>query len=234
MRKIILPAALAILSASAFATPEVVEDELLGAHFGQAGISLALNVKVHIDSFLWIDDAGGGFGIGNGNGNGNNAGGAVSFENIAIGGGALSSVAAGTYAGLNASGANDVINLPARLQYQTGVRFGGPINIDVEDVAAFSVAGGQLIAAFGGNDVAADGAAINAHAAQAAYLSGYSAHVPASGSKAVALGLPRMIMSVNIGAVRALGNSGESYSMGGVRITNLDFSSTKVSIWGHK
>ena len=31
MRKIILPAALAILSASAFATPEVVEDELLGA-----------------------------------------------------------------------------------------------------------------------------------------------------------------------------------------------------------
>lgn len=94
MRKIILPAALAILSASAFATPEVVEDELLGAHFGQAGISLALNVKVHIDSFQWIDDAGGGFGIGNGNGN--NAGGAVSFENIAIGGGALSSVAAGT------------------------------------------------------------------------------------------------------------------------------------------
>lgn len=39
MKKIVLPAALAILSASAFAVPDIVDDEALGAHVGQAGIS---------------------------------------------------------------------------------------------------------------------------------------------------------------------------------------------------
>lgn len=264
MKKILLPAALAILSGNIFAAMEVVEDHVLDSYTGQDGISLALNIKVHIDSFQWIDEAGaiygngngnngGGSGNGNGNGggngNGNNgngngnggsnntpgSGGILSFENIAIGGGALSTVAAGTYAGLNGNGSNDVISLSARTQYQTGVRFGGPINIDVEDVAAFSTAGSQLIGSLGGTDVAADGAAINAYGAQAAYTTGYSAHVPTGGTKAVAIGLPRMIMSFNVGAIRALGSSsGESYSMGGVRVTNFDFSSTKVAIWGHK
>jgi hypothetical protein len=41
-------------------------------------------------------------------------------------------------------------------------------------------------------------------------------------------------MSFNVGAIRAVGTSGEAYSMGGIRVTNFDFSSTKVSIWGHK
>jgi len=32
-----------------------VEDEVLSAQTGQDGISIALNVKAHIDSFQWID-----------------------------------------------------------------------------------------------------------------------------------------------------------------------------------
>ena len=222
MNKIVLSAALAIVSGTVFAQKmTAVDDEVLSAQTGQDGISIALNVKAHIDEFRWIDT--------------DTNGGALAFENIAIGGGALSTVAAGTYAGLNGNGSNDVISLATRTQYQTGVRFGGPINIDVEDVAAFSTAGSQLIGALGGTDVAADGAAINAYGAQATYTTGYSAHVPTGGTKAVAIGLPRMIMSFNVGAIRALGSSsGESYSMGGVRVTNFDFSSTKVAIWGHK
>lgn len=261
MKKYVLSAALAILSGNAFSALEMVEDHILQSHTGQDGISLALNIKVHIDSFQWIDEAGAVYGNGNGNngggsgngngggnGNGNNgngsgnggsnntpgSGGILSFEDVAIGGGALSTVAAGTFAGLNSNGANDVISLAARTQYQTGVRFGGPINIDIEDVAAFSAAASQLVGAFGGADVAADGAAITAYGAQAAYTSGYAAHVPSAGTKAVVIGLPRMVMSFNVAAIRAVGLAGESYSMGGVRVTNLDFSSTKVDIWGHK
>jgi hypothetical protein len=220
MNKVVLSAALAIVSGAAFAQMTAVEDEVLSAQTGQDGISIALNVKAHIDSFEWIDtDA---------------AGGSVRFEDIAIGGGALSTVAAGTYTGLNGNGSNDVISMAARTQYQTGIRFGGPINIDVEDVAAFSGGASTLIGAMGGSDVAGDGAAIGAYGAQAAYTSGYAAHVPTTGTKAVVIGLPRMVMSFNVGAIRAVGATGESYSMGGIRVTNFDFSSTKVSIWGHK
>jgi hypothetical protein len=220
MNKVVLSAALAIVSGAAFAQMTAVEDEVLSAQTGQDGISIALNVKAHIDSFEWIDT--------------DTNGGSVRFEDIAIGGGALSSVAAGTYTGLNGNGSNDVISMAARNQYQTGIRFGGPINIDVEDVAAFSAGASNLIGAMGGSDVAGDGASIGAYGAQAAYVSGYSAHVPTTGTKAVVIGLPRMVMSFNVGAIRAVGTAGESYSMGGIRVTNFDFSSTKVSIWGHK
>ena len=228
MNKIVLSAALAIVSGTVFAQKmTAVDDEVLSAQTGQDGISIALNVKAHIDEFRWIDT--------------DTNGGALAFENIAIGGGALSSTAAGTYTGLNGNGANDVISMAARTQYQTGIRFGGPINIDVEDVAAFSVAGSQLIAAKGGSDVADDGASIGAYGAQAAYTTGYVAHVPTTGTKAVVIGLPRMVMSFNVGAIRVVGNpnvaavsGAEAYSMGGIRVTNFDMSSTKVSIWGHK
>jgi hypothetical protein len=221
MKKIVLSAALAIVSGAAFAQMTAVEDEVLSAQTGQDGISIALNVKAHIDSFEWIDT--------------DTNGGSVRFEDIAIGGGALSAVGTGTYGGLNMNNANDVVVLAARNQYATGIRFGGPINIDVEDVAAFSAAGAGLIgSAAAGTDVAGDGAAIGAHAAQSAYTTGYVAHVPTAGTKAVVIGLPRMVMSFNVGAIRAVGTSGEAYSMGGIRVTNFDFSSTKVSIWGHK
>ena len=221
MKKIVLSAALAIVSGAAFAQMTAVEDEVLSAQTGQDGISIALNVKAHIDAFEWIDT--------------DTNGGSVRFEDIAIGGGNLSPVGSGTYGGLNMNDANDVVVLAARNQYATGIRFGGPINIDVEDVAAFSAAGAGLIgSAAAGSDVAGDGAAIGAHAAQAAYTTGYSAHIPTPGTKAVVIGLPRMVMSFNVGAIRAVGTSGEAYSMGGIRVTNFDFSSTKVSIWGHK
>lgn len=222
MKKIVLSAALAIVSGAAFAQMTAVEDEVLSAQTGQDGISIALNVKAHIDSFEWIDT--------------DTNGGSVRFEDIAIGGGALSAVGSGTYGGLNMNDANDVVVLAARNQYATGIRFGGPINIDVEDVGAFSAAGAGLIAAVGGSDIANDGAALGpqSHAAQSAYTTGYVAHVPTAGTKAVVIGLPRMVMSFNVGAIRAVGTSGEAYSMGGIRVTNFDFSSTKVSIWGHK
>ena len=168
---------------------------------------------------------------------GNASGGALSFENIAIGSGALSSVSTGGYSGLNANGVNDASYMAARQQYQTGVRFGGPIFIDVEDVAAFSNAAAALIqGAMAGQDVYGDGFAIGAYAAGNAYQTGYSAHIPSSGTKAVVVALPRMVMSFNIGAVRAIGsvNGAEAYSVGGFRFTNIDLSSTKVSIWGHK
>ena len=222
MKKVVLSAALAIVSGAAFAQMTAVEDEVLSAQTGQDGISIALNVKAHIDAFEWIDT--------------DTNGGSVRFEDIAIGNGTLSAVASGTYGGLNMNDANDVVTLAARNQYQTGIRFGGPINIDVEDVGAFSAAGAGLIAQAPGADIAGDGAAIGAHAAQAAYTTGYVAHVPTGTTKAVVIGLPRMVMSFNVGAIRVVGGaaSAETYSMGGIKVTNFDFSSTKVSIWGHK
>ena len=237
MKKVVLSAALAIVSGAAFAQMTAVEDEVLSAQTGQDGISIALNVRAHIDAFEWIDTdnttsqsvgAAGTFTINNG--------GSVRFEDIAIGGGALTAVGTGTFGGLNMNNGNDVVMMAARNQYATGIRFGGPINIDVEDVAGFSNAGAGLVAAAGGSDVAADGATIGAYAAGTTYVTGYSAHVPTTGTKAVVIGLPRMVMSFNVGAIKVVGNvaGAEAYSMGGIRVTNFDFSSTKVSIWGHK
>jgi len=238
MKKVVLSAALAIVSGAAFAQMTAVEDEVLSAQTGQDGISIALNVRAHIDAFEWIDTdtttgTNGTYTYANG--------GSVRFEDIAIGSGALSASGSGTFGGLNLNNANDVTVMAARNQYQTGIRFGGPINIDVEDVAGFSTAGAGLIAAQGGNDVAADGATIGAYGADTAYATGYVAHVPTTGTKAVVIGLPRMVMSFNVGAIRVVGNpnvaavsGAEAYSMGGIRVTNFDMSSTKVSIWGHK
>lgn len=221
MKKVLLSAALAIVSGAAFAQMTAVEDEVLSAQTGQDGISIALNVKAHIDAFEWIDT--------------DTNGGAVRFENIAIGAGSLSTAAATAYAGLNANGSGDAVGLAERAQYATGIRFGGPINIDVEDVGAFSSAAAQLIANSGGIDLPGDG--------------NYVAHVPTAGTKAVVIGLPRMVMSFNVGAIRVvsatanadtpaiannLQGTAEAYSMGGIRVTNFDFASTKVSIWGHK
>ena len=208
MKKVVLSAALAIVSGAAFAQMTAVEDEVLSAQTGQDGISIALNVKAHIDAFEWIDtDAATG------------QGGSVRFENIAIGGGTLSNTAAGTFRGLNGNGAADVIGLAARTEYSTGIQFGGPINIDVEDVAAFSAGAAAQIGSGTGTDITGAG--------------GYKVHVPAAGTKAVVIGLPRMVMSFNVGAIRVAGG-GDTYSMGGIRVTNFDFQSTKVSIWGHK
>jgi hypothetical protein len=75
MKKVVLSAALAIVSGAAFAQMTAVEDEVLSAQTGQDGISIALNVKAHIDAFEWIDT--------------DTNGGSVRFEDIAIGGGAL-------------------------------------------------------------------------------------------------------------------------------------------------
>lgn len=247
MNKVVLSAALAIVSGAAFAQMTAVEDEVLSAQTGQDGISIALNVRAHIDAFEWIDtDANGG---------------AVRFENIAIGAGDLTTATAtsgNAFGGLNANGTGDAAVMAAtRSTYATGIRFGGPINIDVENVADFSAAAGGLIAAMPGTDVAGDGSAAmvaggQAYGANAAYVSGYKAHVPTANTKAVVIGLPRMVMSFNVGAIRvvpsaiataadiaAIGSNGggaaaETYSMGGIRVTNFDFSSTKVSIWGHK
>lgn len=237
MKKVVLSAALAIVSGAAFAQMTAVEDEVLSAQTGQDGISIALNVRAHIDAFEWIDTdnttsssvgAAGTFTVNNG--------GSVRFEDIAIGSGALTAVGTGTFGGLNLNNANDVVMMAARNQYATGIRFGGPINIDVEDVAGFSNAGAALIATAAGADVAGDGALIGAYASSSSYVTGYSAHVPTAGTKAVVIGLPRMVMSFNVGAIKAVGNisGAEAYSMGGIRVTNFDFSSTKVSIWGHK
>ena len=208
MKKVVLSAALAIVSGAAFAQMTAVEDEVLSAQTGQDGISIALNVKAHIDAFEWIDTD-----------TATGQGGSVRFENIAIGGGTLSNTAAGTFMGLNGNGAADVIGLAARDDYSTGIQFGGPINIDVEDVAQFSSGAAAQIAAAGGTDITGAG--------------GYKVHVPAAGTKAVVIGLPRMVMSFNVGAIRVAGG-GDTYSMGGIRVTNFDFQSTKVSIWGHK
>ena len=217
---IALAAATAIVSGAAFAQMTAVEDEVLSTQTGQDGVSIALNIKAHIDAFEWIDtDSGGG---------------AMRFEDIAIGSGALTSSAAGTYMGLNGNGANDVIAMGARHDYQTGIQFGGPINIDVEDVGNFSAAAAGMIAKAGGSDLTYDG--------------GYTVHVPTAGTKAVVIGLPRMVMSFNVGAMRvvnataagtdAIANNkqggAEAYSMGGLRVTNFDLSSTKLMIWGHK
>ena len=238
MKKVVLSAALAIVSGAAFAQMTAVEDEVLSAQTGQDGISIALNVKAHIDAFEWIDTdnttsssvgAAGTYTINNG--------GSVRFEDIAIGNGALTTSGSGTFGGLNMNAANDVVAMAARTQYATGIRFGGPINIDVEDVAGFSNAGAKLInSALAGSDIAGDGAAMGAYAADSTYITGYSAHVPTVGTKAVVIGLPRMVMSFNVGAIKVVGNvaGAEAYSMGGIRVTNFDFSSTKVSIWGHK
>jgi len=221
MKKFAIAAALAIVSGAAFAQMTTVDDEVLSTQTGQDGVSIALNIKAHIDAFEWIDtDAGGG---------------AMRFEDIAIGAGALTATAAGTYMGLNGNGANDVIAMGARHDYQTGIQFGGPINIDVEDVGNFSAAAAAgLIANAGGTDLASEG--------------GYVAHIPTAGTKAVVISLPRMVMSFNVGAMRVVnatasgtdaitnnkqGNA-EAYSMGGLRVTNFDLSSTKVMIWGHK
>lgn len=220
MKKFAIAAALAIVSGAAFAQMTTVDDEVLSTQTGQDGVSIALNIKAHIDAFEWIDtDTGGG---------------AMRFEDIAIGAGALTATAAGTYMGLNGNGANDVIAMGARHDYQTGIQFGGPINIDVEDVGNFSAAAAGLIANAGGTDLASAG--------------GYVAHIPTAGTKAVVISLPRMVMSFNVGAMRVVnatasgtdaitnnkqGNA-EAYSMGGLRVTNFDLSSTKVMIWGHK
>lgn len=220
MKKFAIAAALAIVSGAAVAQMTTVDDEVLSTQTGQDGVSIALNIKAHIDAFEWIDtDAGGG---------------AMRFEDIAIGAGALTATAAGTYMGLNGNGANDVIAMGARHDYQTGIQFGGPINIDVEDVGNFSAAAAGLIANAGGTDLAGEG--------------GYVAHIPTAGTKAVVISLPRMVMSFNVGAMRVVnatasgtdaitnnkqGNA-EAYSMGGLRVTNFDLSSTKVMIWGHK
>lgn len=249
MNKVVLSAALAIVSGAAFAQMTAVEDEVLSAQTGQDGISIALNVRAHIDAFEWIDtDANGG---------------AVRFEDIAIGAGTLTTATAAAptgFGGLNAQTATDGTVMAAkRSTYSTGIRFGGPINIDVEDVAGFSYAANNLInSPLAGTDVAGDtnaalSGAGSTYGADAAYVSGYSAHVPTVGTKAVVIGLPRMVMSFNVGAIRVvpsavdgsgasiagIGSNGggtlaETYSMGGIRVTNFDFSSTKVSIWGHK
>ena len=223
MKKVVLSAALAIVSGAAFAQMTAVEDEVLSAQTGQDGISIALNVKAHIDSFEWIDtDA---------------AGGSVAFENIAIGSGALTATAVtgSSMTGINMAtiGAGNTVFFADRNDYANSIAFGGPINIDVEDVAGFSTAGAGLIAAAAGADVAGDGKAIGAYAADSTYVTGYVAHVPKAGTKAVVIGLPRMVMSFNVGAIRVAGG-GDTYSMGGIRVTNFDFQSTKVSIWGHK
>jgi len=209
MKKVVLSAALAIVSGAAFAQMTAVEDEVLSAQTGQDGISIALNVKAHIDAFEWIDtDTAAG------------QGGSVRFENIAIGAGStLINTVAGTYMGLNGNGGADIIGLAARDDYATGIQFGGPINIDVEDVAAFSAGAAAQIGSGTGTDITGAG--------------GYKVHVPAAGTKAVVIGLPRMVMSFNVGAIRVAGG-GDTYSMGGIRVTNFDFQSTKVSIWGHK
>lgn len=220
MKKFAIAAALAIVSGAAFAQMTTVDDEVLSTQTGQDGVSIALNIKAHIDAFEWIDtDVGGG---------------AMRFEDIAIGGGELTATAAGTYMGLNGNGAADVIAMGARHDYRTGIQFGGPINIDVGDIATFSAAAAGLIAQAGGADAPDAG--------------GYVAHIPTSGTKAVVIGLPRMVMSFNVGAMRVvsataggtaaisnnLQGSSEAYSMGGMRVTNFDLSSTKVMIWGHK
>ena len=248
MNKVVLSAALAIVSGAAFAQMTAVEDEVLSAQTGQDGISIALNVRAHIDAFEWIDT--------------DTNGGAVRFENIAIGAGDLTTATASSgnaFGGLNANGTGDAAAMAAtRSTYATGIRFGGPINIDVENVADFSAAAAGLIGgALAGTDIAGDANAAlvgsgQAYGANAAYVSGYNAHVPTANTKAVVIGLPRMVMSFNVGAIRvvpsaiataadiaAIGSNGgsgaaETYSMGGIRVTNFDFSSTKVSIWGHK
>lgn len=215
MKKVVLSAALAIVSGAAFAQMTAVEDEVLSAQTGQDGISIALNVKAHIDSFEWIDtDA---------------AGGAVAFENIAIGSGALSSTVTGsTMIGLNMATAAQAVVFADRNDYANSIQFGGPINIDVENVSAFSGMAAVVTAnpALAGTQDAADPRLILGEG-------GYAARVPAAGTKAVVIGLPRMVMSFNVGAIKATGGA-EAYSMGGIRMTNIDFSSTKVAIWGHK
>lgn len=219
MKKVVLSAALAIVSGAAFAQMTAVEDEVLSAQTGQDGISIALNVKAHIDSFEWIDD-----------------GGSVAFENIAIGSGTLGATVTGSsMTGLNMAtvGAGNTVFFADRNDYENSIAFGGPINIDVEDVGAFSglaafavTSPAAAAAATGGTVDGTDNRKINGSG-------GYSARVPATGSKAVMIGLPRMVMSFNVGAIRVTGG-GDTYSMGGIRMTNIDFSSTKVAIWGHK
>ena len=215
MKKVVLSAALAIVSGAAFAQMTAVEDEVLSAQTGQDGISIALNVKAHIDSFEWIDtDA---------------AGGAVAFENIAIGSGTLSAKTTGsTMVGLNMATAAQAIAFADRNDYADSIQFGGPIQIDVENVSAFS--GMAAVVTFdpskAGTQDAVDPRLILGDG-------GYAARVPQAGTKAVVIGLPRMVMSFNVGAIKATGGA-EAYSMGGIRMTNIDFSSTKVAIWGHK
>jgi len=70
MKPSILILALGALPGSVFAGLDVIEDESLGNHIGQDGISLLMNIKVHIDSFQWIDNPSNGYGNGNGNGKG--------------------------------------------------------------------------------------------------------------------------------------------------------------------
>lgn len=226
MKKVVLSAALAIVSGAAFAQMTAVEDEVLSAQTGQDGISIALNVKAHIDSFEWIDtDA---------------AGGSVAFENIAIGSGALTATAVtgSSMTGINMAtiGAGNTVFFADRNDYANSIAFGGPINIDVEDVAAFS---GLAAAATASPSAAAQAAGGTVDATDNRLIlgsGGYSARVPAAGTKAVVIGLPRMVMSFNVGAIKAVGTAAtaESFSMGGIRMTNIDFSSTKVAIWGHK
>ena len=117
MKKVLLSAALAIVSGAAFAQMSAVEDEVLSAQTGQDGISIALNIKAHIDAFEWIDNASASS-LGTA---GSGAGGSVRFEDIAIGSGALSSAAATTMGGLN--GVN--VAMDARHQYADIICAGG-------------------------------------------------------------------------------------------------------------
>ena len=201
MKKVLLSAALAIVSGAAFAQMTAVEDEVLSAQTGQDGIHIALNVKAHIDAFEWIDNASTGTG-------GSGTGGSVRFEDIAIGSGALGTLtSAATFQGLNSVAG---VSLDARHEYAQGIAFGGPIKIDVDDLSNFSSA---LAGAIGAGQV--------------------------QQAKTIVIALPRTVMSFNVNAIRVGNATSEGVatvagdSLGGIRMTNLDFSGTKVAIWGH-
>lgn len=199
MKKVLLSAALAIVSGAAFAQMTAVEDEVLSNQTGQDGIHIALNVKAHIDAFEWIDNASTGTG-------GSGSGGSVRFEDIAIGSGALGALqGASTFQGLNSVAG---VNLAARHEYAQGIAFGGPIKIDVQSLGEFSA---PLAATYGAT----------------------------GGPKTIVIELPRTVMSFNVNAIRVGNATSEAAatvagdSLGGIRMTNLDFQGTKVAIWGH-
>lgn len=215
MRNIYLPATLAIFAGTAFGDLAPISDAQLSEQTGQDGISIGINIKTHIDAFEWIDtDTAGG------------QGGAVRIENIALGSGALvSTTSPTTFTGLNSQGnGNPPVQLAARDEYTNSVQWGGPGTIDVADVASFSNVLNNLIGSSGtGTDIIGDG--------------GYVARIPAAGTKAVMIGMPRRVSNFNIGAIRVVGstNAGtDSYSIGGFRATHFDRADTKIAIWGHK
>lgn len=198
MKKVLLSAALAIVSGAAFAQMSAVEDEVLSAQTGQDGISIALNIKAHIDAFEWIDNASASS-LGTA---GSGAGGSVRFEDIAIGSGALSSAAATTMGGLN--GVN--VALAARHEYANSIAFGGPLTIDVDDLANFST---NIPSAAGGIKT---------------IVIGLPRTAVSFNVNAIRVG--------NATADAAATAAGDS--LGGIRMTNLDLANTKVAIWGHK